>query len=533
MNNSSMHLNLWSYARPRPGCHWPAIISLALMMTTPPVMSAQEADPPPPPPAEERQPAAASPAGTRSTPGENASLRLNFRGASLESVLSYLSEAAGFIIVLEAEVRGKVDAWSAQPVTKEEALGILNGALQKNGLAAIRNGRTLTIVTSEEAKKRDLPVRSGANPVEIPKSDEMVTQIVPIRFINAVQLTRDLQPLLSSQATLTANESGNALVITDTQVRIRRLAEIVRALDTSVSSASAIRVFALKYADAKQLATVIKELFPAADSSRTGGNNAARFRNPFAGGNPFGGNEGGERGGGTGSSGTNGRGNASRVVATADEYSNSLVVSGPEDVIPLVEELVASVDIPVEDVTELRVFHLKNADPLELAELLGTLFPDDDRSTENSRSQVRFGGFGPQGGGRTGNNAGNDSDRLRRKGKVLAVADQRTSSIVISAARDLMIQIAQMVDQLDQSPAKRQKVFVYSLENADVHEVEQILRGMFERTTSQANRNNSQQESALTTRSSNGQSTGLGGRQTGTGTGSGLGTGFGNTRSTP
>src|ERR1051325_4223880 len=87
-------------------------------------------------------------------------LRLNFRGVPLEMVLNYLSDAAGFIIVLETKVEGKVDVWSNQPLSKEEAVNLLNSILKKNGYAAIRNGRTLTIVKQDEAKTRDIPFRS-------------------------------------------------------------------------------------------------------------------------------------------------------------------------------------------------------------------------------------------------------------------------------------------------------------------------------------------------------------------------------------
>ncbi len=52
-------------------------------------------------------------------------LRLNFRGVSLDTVLSYLSDAAGFIIVLETKVEGKVDVWSNQPLSKDEAVNLL------------------------------------------------------------------------------------------------------------------------------------------------------------------------------------------------------------------------------------------------------------------------------------------------------------------------------------------------------------------------------------------------------------------------
>src|ERR1051326_5242433 len=66
--------------------------------------------------------------GTRTNGTE---LRLNFRGASLESVLQYLSEAAGFIIDLQTSVKGKIDVWSGQPVSQDDALALLNSALDK------------------------------------------------------------------------------------------------------------------------------------------------------------------------------------------------------------------------------------------------------------------------------------------------------------------------------------------------------------------------------------------------------------------
>src|SRR5690349_10050921 len=104
------------------------------------------------------QPDASTGTNTLASASER-NLRLNFRGVPLDMVLNYLSEAAGFIIVLETEAKGKVDVWSNQPLTKEEAVDLLNTILNKNGYAAIRNGRTLRIVNREDAKKMNIPVK--------------------------------------------------------------------------------------------------------------------------------------------------------------------------------------------------------------------------------------------------------------------------------------------------------------------------------------------------------------------------------------
>jgi type II secretory pathway component GspD/PulD (secretin) len=444
-------------------------------------------------------------------------LRLNFRGVPLDMVLDYLSDAAGFLIVLDTPVSGKVDVWSSQPLTKDEAVDVLNTVLSKNGYAAIRNGRTLRIISRDDAKTKDIPVKSGNNPEEILKSEEMVTQVIPVRHANATQLIQNLQPLLPSYArdSFTANESGNALVLTATRTDVRRIVEIVKALDETISSTSAIRVFALKYADAKELANAVKELFQPQTTQQGQGNNRG-FNNPFFGGGGPGGLGGGNfQGGGFGGGGNNGgrggrnSGSAAniRVTAVPDEQSNSLIVSAPDDMMPNIEKLVQELDVPVSDITELRVFRLSNADPLELADIFAELFPDDTRTgnnNNNNQNDFRFGGGGIRGGfGGFGNNRNNQtasSERKTKKGRVLAVPDQRTSSIIVSAASELMPQIAEMIAQLDSSPAKKQKVFVYSLENADVQQVEQILRDMFDRSNLQGNRNSANQNSALSNR---------------------------------
>jgi general secretion pathway protein D len=333
----------------------------------------------------------ASPPPLPANSGTNG-LRLNFRNAPLDRVLNYMSEAAGFIIVLEAKPRGTVDVWSNSPVTKEEAINLLNQALKKNDYAAIRNGRTLTIVPRDEAKTHDIPVYVGADPAAIPKTDEIVTQIIPVRFVEVAQLVKDIQPLISTKTTMTANESGNEIVITDTQANIRKVAEVIKAIDAGA-----------------------------------------------------------------------------------------------------------------EDITVVRVFRLNYADPTELSELLVNLFPDDSRSGGSS-SPVQFGGMrsffrggGPGGGGGGGGGSNNQNSRIKKRARVVAVPDPRTSSLVVTSSRDLMDQIESVVVELDSNPARQQKVHIYKFDNADPQQAMQVLQDMFQKSGAQTSRNN--QNSVLQQRS--------------------------------
>lgn len=222
---------------------------------------------------------------------------------------------------------------------------------------------------------------------------------------------------------------------------------------------------------------------------------------PGFGGTPGGGRTGGRtRGGGTGGGGNSAALQAqSKVLAVADERSNSLIILAPEDQIEMIEELIGKIDDDVDDVTEVRIIKLENADPTEVAEQINQLFGGQDQNSQQGR-------FGPAaiiasrfGGGTSG--GGNSGDRGKRSTQeVMAVADPRTASLIVSAPRQMVETVESLVKQLDASSAKRQKVFVFSLEHADVNNAAEILRAMFEGENTRTTQTTSQ-DNALRSRS--------------------------------
>ena len=72
-------------------------------------------------------------------------LMLNFKDASINSVLDELSAAGGFIVVKQVKLEGRVDLVSKQPVTPDQAVELLNTVLKNAGYAAVQQGRVLKI----------------------------------------------------------------------------------------------------------------------------------------------------------------------------------------------------------------------------------------------------------------------------------------------------------------------------------------------------------------------------------------------------
>ncbi|HWY78112.1 MAG TPA: secretin N-terminal domain-containing protein, partial [Verrucomicrobiae bacterium] len=329
---------------------------------------------------------------TVTLPNGETGFMMNFRGVPLERVLDYLSSAAGFIINPEGSVKGTITVWSNQPLSTNDAVRVLEQALTKNGYVLVRHDKLLTITTREGFKGVNIAVGFTNDFSSIPQDLEVVTQIIPVHSLNAVQLVKDLAPLLPSDTLMEANDAGNSLIITDTHMNIRRIMEVIKVLDSVSSSINTLQVIPLKYADAKAVAADISTIFPSQNTGN-GQGGFGRFRGggggggPFGGFNPFGGNNNSASDGSTGHTPT------TRVSATSDDHSNSLIVSAPEDLMTLITNMVAALDQPVDATTEVRVFRLKNADPTEMTTILTGLFPDENSSTDASRSGPQLNGF--------------------------------------------------------------------------------------------------------------------------------------------
>ena len=366
------------------------------------------------PPAPESAPAATE----RPARDTSAGLRFNFRGAPLETVLNYLSEAAGFVIVLETPVRGTIDMWSAQPVSRTEAVQLLNLAINKSGYTATLKGRTLVVSSKEEARKRAIPIRTGNDARQIPDNAELVMQIIPLERIDATQAATDLATLLPNSATITANVDSNSLVVTDTQSNVRHIVELLAALDGSAGSVASMRVFQLKNSDPQEMAALINNIFG-------GGQSGARSGAPQMPG--FGGFPG--FGGGPGAA----------IAAMAAARGS--------------------------------------------------------------------GGPGGRGSSASSSRGSRSSGGSSRGTPVVAVADPRTYSVIVSASKETLEDVDGIVRQLDASTARKQKVFVYSLEHGDVKQVESVLRNLFQ--GSNVRTTGSQEVDPLSTRASaNSQATG-------------------------
>jgi type II secretory pathway component GspD/PulD (secretin) len=309
------------------------------------------------------------------------------------------------------------------------------------------------------------------DPAEIPVNSEIVTEILPVHSLNPAQLVKDLEPLIPGGDTVTANEAGSAVMMTASQKDIHRLAAIITALDST--AVSEVSVFALDYADAKSVAGELKELFQSADSDINRAGARLTFEARFG---RLNGNGGGEQKEKTA---------PTRAVFVADEQMNAVAASAPPDYMPMIGRVVGLLDRPGQEVTEVELFPLLHADPVEVGDEISSLFGPAE-GTRNAEQTARPAGyqFGGSGMLPSSGRAATESNRLKRQAAVITVADRRTQSVMVAAAGTAMAQIRKLVARLDEGESGMAVLTVLPLGQADAGTAQAAFSALFSGTGS-------------------------------------------------
>jgi general secretion pathway protein D len=417
---------------------------------------------------------------------------MNFQDAPLDAVLKYLSEKAGLTVIASGvSLDGRITVISIKPITVDEAVALVNSVLKDKDLAAVRVGKTIEITTVARAKQRNLPVVHVTKDSDVPEDkDDIMTFVIPVRYVDAQALSQNLMSLLPEYATLEANRDGNALIITDSASNVRRVMKIIQALDTHMATVAEIKVWRLTNALASTTAQLINSIFQQEAQAARGGNRGG------GGGMTFGGR--GGRGGGGGMGGAmdmianamGGGGNApsaatrgnQAVVAAADDRTNSVVVRGPAEVLAIIDGMIEQLNTKTTEIADVRVKQLRYADALNTAQVINQLF---GQSTGSSSSRGGMQGMGPGGfqmqGGRGGRGGmgGGQSTSASSSLMVTAAADSRTNSVVITGPAAILDVVLNVIDSLDQQIPNVADVKTFHLQYADAANTATLINDVF------------------------------------------------------
>ncbi len=314
---------------------------------------------------------------------------VNFDQVDIQMVLKTVGDITGINFVLDDTVRGNVTVMFPTKIPLSEVYKVLESILEVKGFAAVPAGRNLVkIVPRAEAAKRSLQVRFGSNPSKIPQNDTIVTQIIPLNYANAGDISQIIQPLLATGAQMAVYSKTNSIVITDTSSNIHHIAKIIQNLDVQEQ----ITVFSLNYASAQVISEQITRII---EKNRAASSPVGRNRS-------------------TPQAGTD-------MKIIPDVRTNSIYVVANEQDTETIEGLIMQLDVERPDsANNIHVVYLENAQPKEVADSLTAVL-----------ANMRITGA------------------LEAGQQVQVTADEGTNSVIVAASAQDFKVIEEIIKKLD------------------------------------------------------------------------------------
>ena len=350
-----------------------------------------------------------SPASDKVPPGQDL-VTIDFpEPTDIKDIIRAVAIWTGKNVILGKGVAGKVQMISPRKVTKEEAYQAFLSALNVLNLTTVETGKVIKIMPVRSAMKDNLQIYQGSS--WAPQTDKLITQIVPLKYIDAKQVQSTLSRIGTSNAII-AYSPTNTLIISDTGYKVRRILAIVELLDVQ-GQQPRLAIVPIRYADAKDVATKVSDILRASATSKGGGSLAFKV--------------------------------------TVDERSNSVIIFGPPRTIADVKALVKKFDFQIEDPQNQAAIRVRFLDYADAKRLSGTLSSLAQSGNKNSRSRSIA---------TPGRPGGEEAPSIADLGdNVKITADDYSNSLLITGSRGAYQALNGLIRKLDR---RRPQVYVES-----------------------------------------------------------------------
>jgi general secretion pathway protein D len=289
--------------------------------------------PAPPPPTAQPQPVAQPQQQPQPQPAPSVKdqryVTIDFDNVDIQVFIKFISELTGKNFIIDDKVKGKVTIISPKKIAVDEVYKVFESVLEVYGFATVQTGDVIKIIQSLQAKEKSLETRLQHEPATM--EDKYVTQIISLEHASPDEMKRVLDPLISKTSVILSYPPTGMLVITDVLSNIKRLQEIIEALDVE-GVGEQISYIPLKYATATEAIKSLNTIF------------------------------------------LQQKGTMAPIKIVADDRTNALIIAATENDTVRVRELVALMDKEIPKGTGLiRVYYLQNAKAEDTAKVLTSL----------------------------------------------------------------------------------------------------------------------------------------------------------------
>lgn len=347
---------------------------------------------------------------------------LNLRDADIRAFIQDAARVTGRAFIIDPRVQGKVSVVTDRPLSRTEYMEVFLSTLRANGLVAVpTSGGAFRVQPADTAASQ--PGRVGARGMS---SNSFVTEVFRLQTIDAQSAMETIRPLVSREGSVTANRSGNAIVVADFGDNISRIRSLLDRIDRDSSTT---RVIALRNAGAREIAQSLQAL---AGGPRGGGGDGAAATGPA-------------------------------VSVVAIDSSNSVALRGDPRTVARLAEVAQDLDRRAASGSEIRVIFLEHADAAQILPVLQQIVGQP--VTQAAASQ-------PSGRAMPASAPGNApapevavapaavTSSGDGRGQAVIARFEGANAIIISAPSDMQRMLGEVVRQLD---TRREQVLVEAI----------------------------------------------------------------------
>jgi general secretion pathway protein D len=187
-------------------------------------------------------------------------VQLNVTNGDVRQVIQIIANALGLNYIVDPAVKGTVDINTSERLRKSDLLPILESILKINGATMIKTGNFYQIVPANTAVRQPIEVIDRQRQLTAP-DDQIVMQIVRMKFVAASEMAKILTPLLSDAGNIIVHDTGNIILLTDRRSNLRKLLEIVDEFDTAVFQGERVNLLAVKNNRARDVVEDLRTIF--------------------------------------------------------------------------------------------------------------------------------------------------------------------------------------------------------------------------------------------------------------------------------
>ncbi|MCB9061858.1 MAG: type II secretion system secretin GspD [Halobacteriovoraceae bacterium] len=341
--------------------------------------------------------------------------KFEYTDVSLMDLTKDMQKLTGLNLILDTDLKGKVSIMAPAPITVGDAWKAYLTALNMKNYSIVKTGAFYKIISDRDVRYTTTKMYTGPY---VPNTDNYVMRVIPLKNVDATQVTRAFRPFMSRQGRVLEIKQTNTIIIQDTGHNINRLMRLIRFVDVP-GYEETLQIIKVKHSSAQEIATLLDKILQSGNSSRSRRTRSKRSSSESE--------------------------DISKIIA--EPRTNSIIAMANADGAKRLRELIQKLDTKQASSTsgQIHVYYLNHGDAKTLAETLNKLVTGQVKKKTTSRFAKR---------------SADEDETALFNNQVKITADEKNNALVITAAPTDYLTIKSVIHKLD---VPRDQVYVEAI----------------------------------------------------------------------